>query len=291
MLYMLAVPAQIAGVPRIAIATPPAPDGSVDAACLYAARLCGVEEMYRVGGAQAIAAFAFGTESIAPVLKVVGPGSAYVAAAKRVVRDTLDTGIPAGPSESAIIADETATAREVAVDLLIEAEHGADSQAILVTTSQTLAEDVAALIPELIEQTPQPRKTFLESVFSGFGMVVLADRIDEACSIVNTLAPEHLQIRTTDPWEVASKVNNAGEILIGGHSAFSLANYAAGANAVLPTGGFARTWSGVSVHDFQKRSSVVQVSPGAYPEISEHVQTLAEYEGFHWHAEALRERS
>ena len=291
MLYMLAVPARIAGVPRVAVATPPAPDGSIDAACLYAAALCGVDEAYRVGGAQAIAAFAFGTESIEPVAKVVGPGSAYVAAAKRVVRDRIDTGIPAGPSESAILADDSADPRSVARDLLIEAEHGADSQAVLVTVSEELARSVAAELPGLIEQTPEPRRGFLESVFSGFGLAIVAATSLEACEIVNTLAPEHLQIRTHNPWETMGRIRNAGEVLLGEYSAFSLANYAAGANAVLPTGGFARTWSGVSVHDFQKRSSVVQISRDAYPEIAGHVRTLAEYEGFHWHAEALRDRS
>lgn len=291
MLYMLAVPAVIAGVPRIAIATPPAADGSVDPACLYAARLCGVDEVYRVGGAQAVAAFAWGTESISPVDKIVGPGSAYVAAAKRVVRDFIDTGIPAGPSESAIIADESADPAGVARDLLIEAEHGADSQAVLVTNSEKLAHAVAAVVPDLVSKTPEPRRTFLRSVFEGFGMAIIADSLQEACEVVNTIAPEHLQIRTADPWDTMSLVTNAGEILIGEYSAFSLANYAAGANAVLPTGGFARTWSGVSVADFQKRSSVVRVSREAYPEIARHAMALAQYEGFHWHAEALRDRS
>jgi len=290
MLYMLAVPASLAGVPRIAVATPPDAAGDVDAACLYAARRCGVDVVYRVGGVQAIAALALGTQSVEPVAKIVGPGSAYVAAAKRLLRDRVDVGLPAGPSESIILADATADAERVAVDLLIEAEHGSDSQALLVTPAPELAHEVARLAGAHIEATPEPRAGFLREVFAGYGGVIVTASIDEAVDVVNAFAPEHLQIRTAAPWETASLVRNAGEILVGAHSAFSLANYAAGANAVLPTGGFARTWSGVSVADFAKRTSVVEVSPGAYDEIARHVAVLAEYEGFHWHARAVRDR-
>ncbi|MFP4551893.1 MAG: histidinol dehydrogenase [Spirochaetales bacterium] len=289
MLYMLAVPAAVAGVKRVVVTTPPSPDGTIDAACLYAARACGVHEIYRVGGAQAVAALAVGTESIEPVDKIVGPGSAYVAAAKRVLRDRVDVGIPAGPSESMILADESATAASLAVDLLIEAEHGADSQALLVTTSEPLAREVADRLSGLINETPKPRRAFLEQVFGSYGMVILAEDMQEATEIVNAVAPEHLQIRTRDPFATMASVRNAGEILLGEHSAFSLANYAAGANAVLPTGGFARTWSGVSVSDFTKRTSVVRVSNNAYPEIARHVAVLGEYEGFYWHHRALSE--
>ncbi len=290
MLYMLAIPARIAGVPRVVVTTPPSTDGSVDAACLYAARRCGVSAVYRVGGVQAIAALALGTESIPSVRKIVGPGSAYVAAAKRILRDRVDVGLPAGPSESVILADETADARRVSRDLLIEAEHGSDSQALLVTADERLARDVAEEIARLIERTPEPRKGFLVDVFSGYGGVILATDNEDAAGIVNLIAPEHLQIRTAEPWDTMRLISAAGEILLGEHSAFSLANYAAGANAVLPTGGFARTWSGVSVYDFVKRTSVVQVSHSAYPEIAAHAQALAAYEGFYWHAEALRDR-
>ena len=290
MLYMLAVPASLAGVPKIAVATPPDAAGEVDAACLYAARRCGVHTVYRVGGVQAIAALAIGTRSVARVSKIVGPGSAYVAAAKRLLRDRVDVGLPAGPSESIILADAGADAERVAVDLLIEAEHGSDSQALLVTPDVDLADEVARLAAAHIDATPEPRGGFLRDVFSGYGGVLVTASLDEAVDVVNAFAPEHLQIRTAAPWETASRVRNAGEILLGAHSAFSLANYAAGANAVLPTGGYARTWSGVSVADFVKRTSVVEVSPGAYDEIARHVAVLAEYEGFHWHARALSER-
>lgn len=291
MLYMLAVPASIAGVRRLVVATPPGPDGSVDPACLYAAGACGVHAVYRMGGVQAIAALALGTGSIPRVDKIVGPGSAYVAAAKRLLRDRVDVGLPAGPSESIILADESADAASVTADLLIEAEHGSDSQALLVTASERLAREVAGLLARRIADTPAPRRDFLRDVFSGYGGVIVADSADEAVEIVNSFAPEHLQLRTADPWATMARIRNAGEILLGPHSAFSLANYATGANAVLPTGGFARTWSGVSVSDFLKHSSVVQVSADAYSEIARHTEVLAEYEGFHWHARALRERT
>lgn len=201
MLYMLAIPARIAGVPRVVVATPPATDGSVDAGCLYAARRCGVSAVYRVGGVQAIAALAIGTESIASVRKIVGPGSAYVAAAKRILRDRVDVGLPAGPSESVILADETADAHRVSRDLLIEAEHGSDSQALLVTADERLAREVAEEIARLIERTPEPRKQFLVDVFSGYGGVILANDNEDAAGIVNLIAPEHLQIRTAEPWD------------------------------------------------------------------------------------------
>jgi histidinol dehydrogenase len=189
-----------------------------------------------------------------------------------------------------IIADATANAQTVAVDLLIEAEHGADSQALLVTSSRQLADQVAERIGALIEETPEPRREFLISVFSNLGGIILTESEDQSVEIVNLIAPEHLKVQTADPWATADGIRNAGEILLGEHSAFSLANYAAGANAVLPTGGHARSWSGVSVHDFQKRSGIVQVSEGAAAEIGRHAQTLAEYEGFYWHARALRDR-
>ncbi len=290
MLYMLAVPARIAGVDRLAVATPPDKRGKIDPACLYAASICGVEEIYRVGGAQAIAAFAYGTESIPRVDKIIGPGSAYVAAAKRVVRDVVDVGLPAGPTESMIVADSSADVMTVSRDLLIEAEHGADSQALLVTTDPELAARVAADLPGLISGTPEPRKAFLTAVFREYGGVIVATDLAEAAKIVNEFAPEHLQLRLEDPEPFVDQVRNAGEILLGPHTPFSLANYAIGPNAVLPTGGGARVHSGVSVNDFQKRVAVMQVTEEGYAEIAPHVIRLADYEGFYWHAQALRDR-
>ena len=290
MLYMLAVPARIAGVPRVAVATPPDQEGNVDPACLYAAAQCGVTEIYRIGGAHAVAAFAYGTESIRPVAKIVGPGSAYVTAAKQVVRDVVDVGLPAGPSESMILADETADADTVAWDLLIEGEHGSDSSALLVTTSRELANEVAERISSLITETPEPRATFLRDGFARYGSVIVVSSLAEAARVVNRFAPEHLQIRTADPDAVLEQIVNAAEILVGRHTAFSLANYAAGSNAVLPTGGAARVYSGVSVRDFVKYSSVVRISEDGFAAMREHVSPLARYEGFYWHAEALDRR-
>ncbi len=290
MLYMLAVPARIAGVDRVAVATPPDKEGKIDPACLYAANICGVQEVYRVGGAQAIAAFAYGTEGIPRVDKIIGPGSAYVAAAKRVVRDVVDVGLPAGPSESMIFADSSADAMTVSRDLLIEAEHGADSQALLVTTDPELAARVAAELPGLINGTPNPQREFLLSVFREYGGIIIAKDIVEAACIINEFAPEHLQLRLEDPEPFVEQIRNAGEILLGSHTPFSLANYAIGPNAVLPTGGGARVHSGVSVNDFLKRVAVMQITQEGYAEIAPHAIRLADYEGFYWHAQALRDR-
>ncbi len=290
MFYMLSVPAVLAGVPEVVVATPPGPDGTVDDACLYAARLCGVQRIVRAGGGQAVAALAYGTESVPAVAKIVGPGSVYVAAAKRIVSGIVDTGVPAGPSESIILADKTADPWKVSLDLLVEAEHGSDSSALLVTPSAPLAEAVAEIVPSLIETTPEPRKTFLVDVFSSYGGIILADDPGHAADIVNQFATEHLQIQTAEPYATLGLIQNAGEILLGEHTVFSLANYAAGANAILPTGARALTWSPVSVHDFQKRSSVVHITADGYRAMKDHVITLADYEGFPGHAQALRRR-
>lgn len=290
MLYMLAVPAVLAKVPTVVITTPPGPRGAVDPAVLYAARRCGVEEVRRVGGAQAIAALAWGTESVPAVRKVIGPGSAWVAAAKRVLADRIDTGLPAGPSESIVLADRHADSWLVALDLMIEAEHGSDSSALLVTDSRDLADEVAAYVAHLLEDVPPPRREFLESVFSGYGGIFVTSTLDEAVELVNRFAPEHLMIHGEDPRGVASRITEASEILLGPHSAFSLANYAAGANAVLPTGGWAHTWGPVSLRDFQKSSSLVEITASGYADMRDHVIALADHEGFYTHAAALRRR-
>ena len=290
MLYMLAVPAVLAEVPTIVVATPPRSDGSVDPAVLYAARRCGVETVVRVGGAQAIAAMAWGTESVPAVHKIVGPGSAYVAAAKRLVSDRVDVGLPAGPSESIVLADSSADARIVARDVMIEAEHGADSAALLVTDDARLAEATAEAIEEFINEVPQPRRDFLTEVFNGYGGIVVTADLDESVHVVNTFAPEHLLLHARDPRALSARITDAAEVLIGPHTAFSLANYACGPNAVLPTGGWARTWSPVSVRDFQKRSTVIEVTTEGYDEMRDHVIALADYEGFYTHAAALRYR-
>ncbi len=290
MLYMLAVPAKIAGVPKIQIVTPPNQDGSVDAACLYAAQLIGIEKVYRVGGAHAIAALAYGTQSFEPVQKVVGPGSSYVTAAKRLLSSRIDTGLPAGPSESMIVADEHADAWNSALDLMVEAEHGSDSCALLLTDSPQLAEKVKKSVEEIGNDLPEPRAGFVQDVFERYGGIILTESINEATEIVNQFAPEHLLINTREPFSTMKQITNAGEILLGEHLPFSVANYATGANAVLPTGGWAKTYSPVSVRDFMKFSSIVYAEKSGYRQLKEHVVRIADYEGFITHGNALKLR-
>lgn len=287
MLYMMAVPAKIAGVKRIAMASPPDKHGKVDAACLYTARLCGINEVYAMGGAQAWAAFAFGTESVSKVDKCLGPGSKYVAAAKRILSDTLDCGLSAGPSESIILADSSPDPLDIARNLLVEAEHGSDSAALLITDSQELADAAGTALECLGDELPEPRRRFVADVFSNYGGIILVDSIAEGADLVNQFATEHLQIRTVDPFATLGMITNAGEIILGGNCPFSAANYSVGANAVLPTGGRARTWSGVSVGDFKKRSSVIYLSEDGLKDLKPHAAALAEYEGFPAHRNAL----
>jgi len=290
MLYMLAVPAVIAGVPRIAVVTPPQADGSVDPAVLYTARTCCIDGVYRAGGAQAVAALAFGTESVPKVDMITGPGSRWVAAAKRVLYGTVDVGLPAGPSESIILADDAADPETTAYDILNEAEHGSDSSALLVTPSRKLAEAVAAVLPELMEALPEPRRGFVTEVLTGYGGIIITETIEEAAEVVNEFAPEHLMVNTYQPFDTLPLIRNAGEILLGADVSFSLANYVTGPNAVLPTGGAARTWSAVSVRDFMKFSSVIHATPSGFNRCAPAAEVLADWEGFPAHGNALRIR-
>jgi histidinol dehydrogenase len=288
--YMMAVPANVARVPRVVVVTPPDATGRCDPATLFAARLCGAHEVYRVGGVQALAALAYGTQSIRPVVKFLGPGNQYVTAAKRLLVGVVDVGLPAGPSESMIVADDSADPRLLALDLIIEAEHGPDSQALLVTASERCARVVADLLPGLVAELPEPRASYVAHVLGNYGGIIKASDASEALAIVNAVAPEHLQIATADPLATLSGVQNAGEILLGQNTPFSLANYAIGANAVLPTGGKAKTCSPLSVRDFLKYSSVAYATAGGYDSLKDAAITLADYEGFAAHAKALRER-
>jgi histidinol dehydrogenase len=287
---MLAIPAVTAGVKRVCVITPAGENGKVDPACLYAAKLCGVHEIYKVGGAQAIAALAYGSQSIKKVDKICGPGSMYVTAAKRLLYGQVDVGLPAGPSESIVIADEYADPEKVALDLMIEAEHGSDSSALLITNSKELAEQCENKIIEFTSDLPEPRKTFVTDVMKGYGGIILTESLEESAEIANLIATEHLQIQTKEPFHVLSMIKNAGEILLGENTPFSIANYSVGPNAVLPTGGNAKTWSAVSVRDFIKYSSVIYSTETALKEISSKVECLAEYEGFTTHGDALKKR-
>ena len=290
-MYMMAVPASVAGVPRIVVASPPDKKGACDPATLFAASLCGVTEIYKIGGVQAMAALAYGTESIPSVAKILGPGNQYVTAAKRLLFGTVDIGLPAGPSESLMIADDTADPRLAALDLMIEAEHGPDSQALLVTPSQKLAAAVAAELSRLAAELPEPRRSFVEKVMTGYGGILLVRSIEEAAEVANAVAPEHLQIAAAEPFALLGLVTNAAEILLGQNVPFSLANYSVGVNAVLPTGGAARTWSPLSTRDFMKWTSIAYATAGGYSSLKGSAIALADYEGFAAHAKALRERS
>ena len=285
---MTSVPAVVAGVPNLAIVTPPAPDGGVDAATLVAARLAGVETVYKVGGAQAVAAVAYGTETIKPALKIVGPGSPWVVAAKRSLAGIIDTGLPAGPSEAIIFADDTVHGGLAALDLLIEAEHGPDSSAYLVTHSRRVAEEAMAALPEHWARMTEQRVAFSKAVLTGkYGGIILTSSVEESYEFINSYAPEHLEILSVDPYAHLGQITEASEILMGPHTPVSIANFCLGPNAVLPTSRWARTFGPLSVSDFVKRSSIGYVTASAYPEFAKHAHRLAEYEGFSSHVHAV----
>jgi histidinol dehydrogenase len=285
---MTTLPAKVAGVKNIAIITPPGGDGTIDAATLFAARLAGVHTVYRAGGAQAIAAVAYGTETVGKYAKVIGPGSPWVAAAKRLVAHVIDTGTPAGPSELIVLADESTDGRLAALDLLIESEHGPDSSAYLVTWSREIAETAARAIPEYWKSMSEQRVAFSSDVLSGsIGGIILARDKEEAIAFVNDYAPEHLQILSREPFQYLGAIEHAGEILLGEHTPATLGNFVIGPNHVLPTSGWAKTASPVSVYDFLKRSSLAYVTSAGYPLLAKHARTLARYEGFDAHANAV----
>ncbi len=285
---MTCVPAIIARVPRVAILTPPGPDGGIDDATLVAAKLAGVSEVYKCGGAQAVAAAAYGTRTVPKMVKIVGPGSLYVIAAKRLLADVIDPGIPAGPSEAIILADATANGNLAALDLIVESEHGADSSAYLVTDNRDVAEMAARAIPQHWKRMGPERVGFSSSVLCGpRGGIVLAPDMKAAIRFVNDYAPEHLMIHAGDPFLYLGRIENAGEILLGEHTPLPFGNFVLGPNAVLPTSGQARTFSPLSVFDFLKRSSIGYVTASAYPELARHARVLATYEGFDGHANAV----
>ncbi len=285
---MTAIPAVVAGVPNAAIITPPGPDGKIDAATLVAARLAGVENVYKCGGAQGVAAVAFGTDTVPVCRKIVGPGSPWVIAAKRLLSDRLDPGPPAGPSESIILADETASGRVAALDLLIEAEHGPDSSAYLVTNSKRVAEEAIAAIPGYWLEMGEQRVDFSAAVLCGArGGVILAGSMHEAIAFVNDYAPEHLQIHAHSPFDYLGQLHNAGEILLGEHTPVCIGNFTLGPNAVLPTNGAAMTRSPLGVHDFLKLVSIGHVTKRGYDLLAPYAHKFARYEGFDAHANAV----
>ena len=289
-MLMLGIPAVVAGVKSIHVFTPPLPDGTVDAATLVAADICGIHTVYKAGGVQAIAALAYGTQTIPKLLKVLGPGSGYVTAAKRLLQGVVDSGLPAGPSESLVLADEHADPYLAALDLLNEAEHGPDSSAYLVTNSLEVAQKAISFLPELLQKLPPQRKSFCETVLSGHGGIIVTQTLEEAIEFVNAYAPEHLSVHVQDLFEAAKRLRNAGEIILGEYTPIAACNYSLGPNAVLPTTGYAKTYSALSVRDFMKTSSISYLTKAGYEDLREHVIHFAEHEGFAAHAMSLKER-
>ena len=291
---MTTVPGVVAEVPKLAVFTPPLPNGSVDAATLVAASIAGVDTVYKCGGAQAVAAAAFGTETVERALKIVGPGSPWVVAAKRLLSGIIDPGLPAGPSEAIIFADDSVHGGLAALDLLIEAEHGPDSSAYLVTHSRRVAEEAMAALPDHWAKMTAQREEFSKIVLTGpYGGILLTSSVEESYQFINDYAPEHLELLSTEPFTHLGHITEAAEILMGPHTPVCIGNFSLGPNAVLPTSQGAQTYGPLSVHDFMKRSSVGYVTPPAYPELAKRARVLARYEGFSSHENAvspIRER-
>ncbi|WP_445505569.1 histidinol dehydrogenase [Niallia sp. 03091] len=286
---MNVIPAHVAGVKRIVMVSPPNEDGKLPSAVLVAASVAGVKEIYKVGGAQAVAALAYGTESIKEVDKIVGPGNIFVALAKREVFGDVDIDMIAGPSEIAILADDTAHANEVAADLLSQAEHDTRASSVLVTTSAKLAEQVALEVEEQLSTLP--RKEIAQQSIEDFGLIIITETMDEAVDTINTLAPEHLEIITENPFELLGTIRHAGAIFVGRYSSEPVGDYFAGTNHVLPTNGTARFSSPLNVDDYQKKSSVIYYSKQAYDENAGKIAAFARLEGLEAHARAIESRN
>jgi histidinol dehydrogenase len=281
---MNAVPAKVAGVPRIVMVVP-AQKGSLNPLVLVAAKLAGVSEIYRVGGAQAIAALAYGTESIAPVAKIVGPGNAYVAAAKRQVFGQVGIDMVAGPSEVVVIADADNDPAWIAADLLAQAEHDTAAQAILITDDRAFARAVEQAVEA--ELAVLPRAATARASWRDFGAVIVVDRLDEAPSLADRLAPEHLEIATGDPDTLADRIHDAGAIFIGRYTPEVIGDYVAGSNHVLPTARSARFASGLGVLDFMKRTSTLKLDPDSLAALGPAAMALAEAEGLDAHRRSV----
>ena len=281
---MNAVPARVAGVPRVVMVVP-APDGKLNPLVLAAAHLGGVSEIYRVGGAQAVAALAYGTATIAPVAKIVGPGNAYVAAAKRLVFGKVGIDMIAGPSEVLVIADDTGNADWIAADLLAQAEHDASAQSILVTDSPRLAADVERAVEAQLETLP--RAAIARASWDDFGAVIMVGNLDAAADLANAIAAEHLEIMTADAEALSKKVRNAGAIFLGPHTPEAIGDYVGGSNHVLPTARSARFSSGLGVLDFMKRTSILKCGPDQLRALGPAAMTLGKAEGLDAHARSV----
>jgi len=286
-LVMTAVPAKVAGVPRIVVCSPPNAEGKVKALVLVAADICGVDEVYKVGGAQAIAALAYGTETIKPVCKIVGPGSKYVTMAKVLVSTDVAIDMPAGPSEVLVLADDSADARLIAYDMISQAEHGEDSVAGLVTTSEKTALQVQENLVKLTVSAPRGEKV-LESL-EKYGFIIVCSSMDEAVASVNRFAPEHVEVMAANAEALAEKLT-AGLILIGPYSPVALSDYGSGTNHVLPTCGFAQAFSGLSALDFTRRVSIVESSKAGLGKVKSRIKVITEAENLPNHSKAIEAR-
>ncbi|MGG4041322.1 histidinol dehydrogenase [Bacillus smithii] len=285
---MNVLPAKVAGVKRIVMVSPPDQNGKLPAGVLAAAHIAGVEEIWKVGGAQAIAALAYGTESIQPVDKIVGPGNIYVALAKREVFGKVDIDMIAGPSEIAVLADDTALPHEVAADLLSQAEHDPRATSVLVTTSRTLAEETAREVEKQLEQLP--RKEIAKQSIDEYGVIYLAPTMEKAIEVVNQIAPEHLEIVARNALELVPMIRHAGAIFVGRFSSEPVGDYFAGPNHVLPTNGTARFSSPLNVDEFIKKSSIIYYSETSFRQNAEKIAAFARLEGLEAHARAIESR-
>jgi histidinol dehydrogenase len=281
---MNAVPAKVAGVPRVVMVVP-SPDGKLNPLVLAAADLGGVSEIYRVGGAQAVAALAYGTATIAPVAKIVGPGNAYVAAAKRQVFGKVGIDMIAGPSEVLVIADHTGNAPWIAADLLAQAEHDANAQSILITDSEALAGEVERAVGSQL--TTLPRADIARASWDQFGAVIVVKNLDEAVTLANAIAAEHLEIMTENPEALSTRIHNAGAIFLGPHTPEAIGDYVGGSNHVLPTARSARFSSGLGVLDFMKRTSILKCGPDQLRALGPAAMTLGKAEGLDAHARSV----
>ena len=281
---MNAVPAKVAGVERVAMVVP-SPDGKLNPLVLAAAQLGGVSEIYRVGGAQAVAALAYGTATIAPVAKIVGPGNAYVAAAKRLVFGKVGIDMIAGPSEVLVIADDTGNADWIAADLLAQAEHDVNAQSILITDDAVLAGDVERAVESQLATLP--RGQIALKSWNEFGAIILVNNLDEAADLANAIAAEHLEIMTDDPEALSAKIRNAGAIFLGAHTPEAIGDYVGGSNHVLPTARSARFSSGLGVLDFMKRTSILKCGPDQLRALGPAAMTLGKAEGLDAHARSV----
>ena len=287
-ILMTVIPAKVAGVDEIICCTPPGRNGEVDDVILATAYLAGADKVYKVGGAQAIAAMAYGTETIEPVDKIVGPGNIFVTAAKKMVYGQVDIEFPAGPSEVLIIADETGNPYYIALDLLAQAEHDPQSASVLVTTSPELAEQVKVII---VSEVPNmERKEIIQESFDNNGLIVLVDDIKEAIDFSNDYAPEHLIIMTSHPEKIVPDIKNAASIFLGDLTPVAAGDYGSGTNHVLPTAFCARMYSGLSTESFLKKPTIQKITKDGLNSLKDVVIPLAEYEGLYAHAESFRRR-